>query len=130
MRKLLLIVLCLFTFTSNPDNLFDNIIFKRGISVKRNIPVIYHCIGKTGKNELVVFSSFGKCLKSNSSLYFSHNDNKYYLPIANNAFPIFLNDAKEGDTLQIDIVIFDTINNYACNKSVKNYYAYISRITN
>ena len=128
MKNLLFIILSIFLFTSSPDNLFDGITFVKGKALKNSVPVIFYAVGRTG-DEANIFASFGEQLKSHSSLHFYYNNKEYYLPISNQAVPDFLFNIEEGDTLLIDIVIFDTLDNRAIDKSIKNYYSYVKSIS-
>ena len=85
---------------------------------------MYHSFGKTAMN----LSSFEKGFRGNTSLDFYYHGLEYYLPISNKAFPDFLYTSKDGDTLYIDIVAFDTIYPYGYPYISKAYYSYINRI--
>jgi hypothetical protein len=129
MKNTLLIVLSIFLFTSNSGNLFDDVKFVKGKALKNNVPVIYYTVGRTAENNINVLALFGERIKSHSSLGFYYNNKKHYLPISNRAVPDFLFNLEEGDTLLIDIVIFDTLkNNRGVDQSIKNYYSYVNRI--
>lgn len=127
MKNLLLIGIASFICLFSTGDLFENIRFEKNRAVKKNIPVTFHAVGRTG-NEVNVFKSFNEIIKSHSSLHFIYNNKEYYIPISNEIISDSILNLDEGDTLFVDIIIFDSIDSNAIDRTVKNYYSYISKI--
>lgn len=128
MKNILFIMLSFFLLTFSSDSLFDGVKFVKGKAFKNNIPVVFYAVVRTG-DKANILASFEEQFKSHSSLHFYYNNKEYCLPISNQSVPDYLFNIEEKDTLLINIVIFDTLDDRAIEKSIKNYYSYVNRIS-
>jgi hypothetical protein len=124
---LLITVFYSVTFVSD-GNLFDNISFHNGRAELSNIPVVYESIGRN-PYDMGLFSNYGVNIKSHTALEFSYNNVSYYLPIDNEVSCDFIDTCQQGESLYIDIIVFDTINSRTTQRcGVKIYHSYITAI--
>jgi hypothetical protein len=129
MKNILFLLITAFysvTFVSD-GNLFDNISFHNGRAELSNIPVVYESIGRN-PYDMGLFSNYGVNIKSNTALAFSYNNVTYYLPTCKD-FLFDFETCQQGESLYIDIIVFDTINSRTTQRcGVKIYHSYIAAI--
>ena len=128
MKKIFVFFTCclLLCLKNTPDGgLFDDLVFQENKTKKINISVVFQSIGRN-PFDMSLFSKGEETIRSHTALEFKYNDITYYLPIDNNAECTFLDTCKKGDTIYIDMIVFDSINTNASQRSgVKILYSYI-----
>lgn len=124
MKELILAITLLLSYQANSDNLFDEIKFNEcGIGHKTNIPVTYLSIGRGGD----YFNNLTPRIETTTALCFAYNDEEYYIDIEEKNSPAFLTNLKVGETIYIDIVVFNTTDCYP-RRQKKYYCSYINKI--
>lgn len=129
MKKLFLLFCITFCSEMNmpKGDLFDKIVFSKGIAILQNVSVSFQSIGKNPFDMNMFFCK--DSIRSHTALEFSYNDKIYYLPIDNNVSCDFVDTCHKGDVIYIDIVIIDSLNIIEYQKTgVKVYYSYINAI--